>query len=255
MLKPVFQRVLLSWQGQLGSAGCLVFRDNRAVIGGTLMVQITRSGTALVDRGEDFQHLRAEFDRRHTAVLPQLLEPDLLELLQRDLEKREVCWRSDAETIGVELTLKMHDEIRFGGPPTVTRLNFLSNDDRLFDLVQQLTGCGPIGCFRGRVYRMVPGAGHYDLWHDDLHAHNLIAMSINLSAGIYDGGILQIRDTRLGEITSEVANTGPGDALIFRIAPFLEHRVSPVVGTVAKTAFAGWFRSQPSFRSFLRKQL
>jgi hypothetical protein len=49
-----------------------------------------------------------------------------------------------------------------------------------------------------------------------------------------------------------VANTGPGDALLFRIARHLTHRVTPVDGTADKTAFAGWFRSEPEFIALLK---
>lgn len=43
-------------------------------------------------------------------------------------------------------------------------------------------------------------------------------------------------------------NTGLGDALIFRISGELKHRVAPMEGDEAKTAFAGWFRSDlPDF--------
>jgi hypothetical protein len=38
-----------------------------------------------------------------------------------------------------------------------------------------------------------------------------------------------------------VNNTGFGDAILFRISKDLEHRVTEVVGEVAKTAYAGWF--------------
>ena len=45
------------------------------------------------------------------------------------------------------------------------------------------------------------------------------------------------------------AGTAPGDAVIFRIAEHLRHRVSPVTGGTHRVAFAGWFKSSPSFRS------
>jgi hypothetical protein len=70
-------------------------------------------------------------------------------------------------------------------------------------------------------------------------------MSINLSLEEYQGGELQIRETRSGKIVSEIANTGLGDAVLFPISPELEHRVLPVRGDRAKIAFAGWFRAEP----------
>jgi hypothetical protein len=52
---------------------------------------------------------------------------------------------------------------------------------------------------------------------------------------------------------AEVANTGPGSALIFRIAEELQHRISDMEGDEPKTAFAGWFRPDlPEFFDELR---
>ena len=48
------------------------------------------------------------------------------------------------------------------------------------------------------------------------------------------------------------AATHPCVSLVFGLAGELEHRVTDVEGLVLKTAFAGWFRSQPDFLS-LRK--
>ena len=39
----------------------------------------------------------------------------------------------------------------------------------------------------------------------------------------------------------EVANTGLGDAVVFRVSRTLEHRNTKIRGKVAKTAFSGWF--------------
>jgi hypothetical protein len=101
------------------------------------------------------------------------------------------------------------------------------------------------------VYRLTPGV-HDDSWHDDLSgSHRMIALSLNLSAAAYSGGTLQIRDRSSGEIVHEAANTGVGDAVLFRISPQLEHRVSRVDGAVARTAYAGWFQTEPAFRSVM----
>ena len=77
-------------------------------------------------------------------------------------------------------------------------------------------------------------------------------MSVNLSPKPYAGGILQLREARSEEILAEIANTGLGDALFFRISPELKHRVSPVEGIVPKTAYAGWFQAELDFRAMFR---
>ena len=59
---------------------------------------------------------------------------------------------------------------------------------------------------------------HSDSWHDDDGDGRMVALSLNLSTNGYRGGVLQIRDKQSGEILHEVANTGFGDAIVFRRA-------------------------------------
>ena len=122
-------------------------------------------------------------------------------------------------------------------------LAFLINDPELFEAVREISGCERIRSFTGRVYRMVPGAGHRGAWHDDLIEGRSVAMNLNLGTEPYSGGVLEIRDRDSKVVLHRVANTGPGDAVIFRISPSLEHRVTPVEGTVPKTAYVGFFET------------
>lgn len=130
-------------------------------------------------------------------------------------------------------------------------LEFLFNDERLFDVIRKITHCPPIGCFVGRLYRFTPSPEESYDWHDDCVNHRMIAVTVNLSPAGYEGGDLHLRDRRTGEV-ERIRNTGVGDALIFRLAPHLEHRVAGVTGARAKTALAGWFHSEPSYLSLLR---
>ena len=93
---------------------------------------------------------------------------------------------------------------------------------------------------------MAPGADHFDSWHADIgttHRDRLVGMSINLSPRPYQGGVFRLREEASAHIFCELSNTGPGDAICFRISSALKHMVTPLVGTEQKTAFAGWFRS------------
>jgi 2OG-Fe(II) oxygenase superfamily len=204
------------------------------------MIHLTRSGPTLA-ASVDFERLRAQFGRQHCIRLEGFLDPALLRFIHDRLDIAEFTERAH-DDISVELCVQ-HDA-------ALDLLHFLGNDERLFTLVQQLTGCGHIGCFLGRIYRMVPGSGHYDSWHSDAIDHRLIGMSVNLGAR-YEGGLFQLRERRSPEILCEMANTGPGDAILFRIAKELVHQVTAVDGTTPKTAFAGWFRSEPEFRALL----
>jgi hypothetical protein len=134
-------------------------------------------------------------------------------------------------------------------------LEFLLNDPVLFDAISAMTGCGTIGCFEGRVYRIVPSEEHYDSWHSDVGQDRLLALSINLGRRPFDGGRLQIRRADSATIIGEVENATPGDAVLFRVDPALRHRVSPVAGDEPRTAYAGWFRAAPDFRQLLAVKL
>lgn len=206
------------------------------------MIQITKSGTVFSGSAEDLERLRIQFDQQHCIRLPGLLEPGLLQVFHDQIEEGQFNERVH-EGIGSNKELCMQDH------RTAVRLHFLLNGQQLFQVIQEITRSGRIGCFMGRVYRVIPGHGHHDSWHDDLAEHKMIAMSINLSAEVYAGGILQIRDRESKQILHEVANTGFGDVIIFRLARNLQHRITEVQGTVSKTAFAGWFLSQPDFLS------
>jgi hypothetical protein len=56
-------------------------------------------------------------------------------------------------------------------------------------------------------------------------------------------------------VLSEVHNPIAGDAVMFRVHPTLRHRVDPVTGTVPRTAYAGWFCSQPEFATLMLERL
>jgi 2OG-Fe(II) oxygenase superfamily len=138
--------------------------------------------------------------------------------------------------------------------PALNLLHFVANLPDFLNLIQEITGCGPLRRFKGRIYRMTAAAGHYDEWHSDNFDNRLIGMSLNLSPRPFRGGLFQLRDYESKRMLAEIANTGRGSALIFRIADELEHRISDMEeGEEPKTAFAGWFRPDlPGFFEELR---
>jgi 2OG-Fe(II) oxygenase superfamily len=207
------------------------------------MIQLTRSGTVVSASASEVENLRAEFGRQHCIQFSGLLEAGLVDFIQSEVDHAEF-YPKIHKSIGVELSTAHH--------VLLPLLHILINDQKLFEIVHQITGCGRIGCFTGRIYRMMPRSDHYDSWHNDMVEDRVVAMSINLSSEIYSGGILQIRDKYSQRIVHEVANLGFGDGIIFRLARSLEHRLTNVKGAVPKTAFAGWFKSQPDFLSVLK---
>ncbi|HKB68186.1 MAG TPA: 2OG-Fe(II) oxygenase [Pyrinomonadaceae bacterium] len=208
------------------------------------MIQVTRRGTELSSSTEALAALRDQFEQRHYFLLPGLLEPELVDLIQQQIDRGEFRERVH-EDIDLNKELCLTKSAAFGA------LLFLMNDEKLFQLIEDITRCDRINCFEGRVYRVNPGEGHHDSWHNDIGEGRLVGLSLNLSRKVYAGGVLQIRNRESGALVSEAANIGSGDAVIFRLSRDLQHRITDVEGSASKTAFAGWFRSQPNVSSSL----
>ena len=206
------------------------------------MIQLDRargpaSGRLTVGSPAQLEDLRQEFAERNCVVLPGLVAPGVLEWVQDELERATFDAR-DYDGLAGELTL---DE----GTPLVARLLFLLNDPVLHHAIGEISETGPIVRFDARIYRRLPVAEHYDNWHDDLQgARRVATMSVNLGSEPYRGGELLLRRKGSTELLATMHNTRPGDALLFRIDPALEHRVTSVSDGV-KTALAGWFGSAP----------
>ena len=208
------------------------------------MVRIARSGTEVLGTAEDLARAREDFDRNHCVKLRRLLAPDLM---------AEVTARLSDDAFSPNTHPGLKTELVMTRNATLARLHLLVNDDDFLRLVGEVTGVAP-GYFVGRVYRMVPGGGHHDDWHNDCLEGRVLAMSVNLSEQPYSGGSLLLRRASDHEVLCDLPNTGAGDAIIFRVHPSLEHRVADVDGTTAKTAFAGWFLAAGSFVGFLRSR-
>ena len=209
------------------------------------MIHMTHAGLRVDASDGALDALRREFDVRHCLQLPGFVEPALLRVVRRQLATAAFYDRSHAG-IGVELCLSEG--------PLSSGLEFLWNSPALFALIERITGCGALGCFEGRVYRMAPAHGHYHYWHSDVGQERRIAMSVNFSAAVYEGGATEFRRVDDGDPFHRVANIGFGDAILFRIDPGLRHQVTEVTGHEPKTAFAGWFRTRPDYRALFAQR-
>jgi hypothetical protein len=206
------------------------------------MLRLTNAGPVLLVGSEGVRLARETWESAHHLTVPQLLDTSLFGAIARALD--QTAFRDRVHRgVGVEQCAE--------SGRAVSLLQFLTNDPRLFGMIHDITGAGPIGSFEGRLYRQTPGGAYGDAWHDDLSRTRTVALSINLSTERYEGGILQIRARSSGRIVAEVANALPGGAVLFCIAPDLEHRITPVTGVVPKTAYAGWFREQPDYRDVI----
>ena len=211
-----------------------------------MLARLTRLGFVCDAAPLGLRSAREHFDQHDYLRLPRFIEPKLLWVIQRYLSGAGFQAREYAE-IGHDLTLLNN--------PLWRVLHFLMNDPQLFQLIRRVTGCRPIGCFTGRIYRMVARRGVELNWHDDtVDDVKLVAISVNLSDAKYRGGTLQIREKSC-DVSEAVPNLGLGDAIVFRVADRLEHRVTPVEGKVPKTALTGWFRSEPRNRTLVPRDL
>lgn len=197
------------------------------------MLQLTRKG--LVLQGQ-LDVLRDRFATNHYVVLEKLLEPELLETVQRKIGKAP--WRSSAYD-SFEATEFTLDDDAVG----VHLLLFLLNTPEFLNAIRIVSGCTQISDFVGRVYRMTPGSRHHLSWHDDHIKPRQLGFSMNLSTDVFRGGTFELRNRWTLVPLAQANNTGFGDAILFRISEDLEHRVTEVVDKVAKTACAGFFRA------------
>jgi hypothetical protein len=205
------------------------------------LVQLASSTTDVVASERDLATAADAFVAADWIRLEGFVEPGFLSSLQSLVEEGSFE-RIEQGDIAVEDTFQPGSALYV--------LQFLANDPSLFALVERVTGCGRIGCFSGRIYRFAPGGDHRDSWHDDMAAARLVALSVNLSRDAYDGADLELANRRTG-IVQKVENRVPGDAILFRLADHLMHRNTPLLGSRPKTAYAGWFRREPSFREAL----
>jgi hypothetical protein len=206
------------------------------------MIQLRRAG--LVADKEDVERLRIQFANAHVVRLPALLDSQLLSQALCYIERGN--WREG----GVS---GFYSESILETGPAVSLLRFVSNSPKFLEVIGEITG-NALTWFDGRIYRMKADAGHSDKWHDDTIEGRLIAMSLNLSPRGFEGGLFQMKEAKSNRMLVEIANTGPGDALLFRLSTNLQHRVTDVQPGEPKTAYAGWFNNQKSMKERLRSQ-
>jgi hypothetical protein len=205
------------------------FQETNDILTNIPMIQLTKRG---VTGWVDVENIRQQFARTHTFRMSRLLHPDLIEFLDKRMQ--DTTW-----------SVNVHDKISVEAvpddPAIAAALNFLMNAPAFVEVMRLATGCEQISSFLGRVYRMA-GSDHYDSWHNDISTEKrLVGISINLGRTPFEGGIFRLREESSGEVLCELPNTVQGDAIFFRISESLRHMVTPLEGTVPKTAFAGWF--------------
>ena len=208
------------------------------------IVQITSAGVRKAPQTE-LGRARKLFDRQHYLHLPRFFDRDVLSLFQRLLENANFVLLDEGPS----------RELCLADPGIYGRLEFLLNAPELFEALGNITGCRGIRRYAGHVYRLEPGEGHFVDWHADLVGTRVLGLTVNISARAYTGGTLEIRRRASKRMVARVPNPVAGDALLIRLSPLLEHRVSAIEGDAARIACAGWFKRRPDYRSVLRGAL
>src|SRR5690242_17486766 len=167
---------------------------------------MTSNRTVMAASPREFGEARHQLCERGYVKLKGLLRGSLLEHIQHAIG-RATFYRRVHDRIGVELCAEA------GAASGV--LEFLTNDQALRNAIADLGGCRSIGCFEGRIYRIVPGTEHHDSWHSDVGDDRLLALSINLGVERFEGGELQMRRADSPALLGEVENRTPGDAVLF----------------------------------------
>lgn len=202
------------------------------------MVQITQNG--LIKPSEfEILELQQEFKEKRCIVIPRLVDEKLLEKTLHGIANGEFFENNHDQLKNGLYTLE--DTLKSKNIATHL-IHFIINNKELFKLIQQITGCREIRGFKGRVYKLEPGGNHKLDWHEDtFDPVRVLAMSINLGALPYEGGLFQIKRKNSDEILKEVPCGNLGDAHIFDISDNLLHRVTAVTGKHPRIAAAGWF--------------
>jgi hypothetical protein len=207
------------------------------------MLQITRT-ELLRPSHQSLEQMRQEFHLRQSLYFPGFIDPTLMNDIAAGLETAHF---HDTQHLDTKNRRFAKDQTIDGRHVVTHIFHFVLNNPVLFEFVQVITECPKVGSFSGRIYRTASGTDHYLSWHDDRdNGERLIGVSVNLGKTAYSGGIFQLRDRRSKTVLNEISNTATGGALIFRISPDLEHRITPVEGENPKIAGAGWFLSDRS---------
>ncbi len=197
-------------------------------------IQLARNGAIVDSDVAAIAAARAEFDATHVLTLPAFIDAALLAEAQQHIATGTFHSKIHKAS-GVEMCMEPN--------AVVWLLRFLMVSADLLRAVEALTGVTELSSFFGRVYRLDPGTDQRHDWHDDLEDGRQLGFSLNVSTDRFEGGALQLRERDPERVTATVYNTTPGDAVIFRLHPNVQHQVHPITGTVPRTVFAGWFRS------------
>ena len=181
---------------------------------------------------EQLRRFEHAWKQHHYVLFPKFFDRPLLEFVRELFRKAEFSHLIHPSS-GHEVVMKHN--------PAIWLADFVMNAPALLEQISAITGT-PARHFHGRVYQLTPGTDQGHDWHDDYVHGRRLGVSVNLTETAFEGGTLQLRDAQTHAALGEIANTGEGDCVVFRLGDDIEHRVLPVTGTAPRIAYAGWFR-------------
>lgn len=195
---------------------------------------LSREQTRITTDARLLAEVSSRFTRTSAMVLRGFLAPPLLSWVQGQVSRGAFAEKVH-DASGVEECM--------ANEQAVWLLRFLLSARNVLDAVESMTGAGPLSKCQVRIYRFQPDSGQRHDWHDDVGEGRRLGLSVNLSEHEFTGGNLQVRERASGAVIADVRNTGPGDAVIFRLGRDVQHQVLPVTGQHPRVALAGWFRT------------
>jgi hypothetical protein len=208
------------------------------------MIKFTSGGVEITASPERLTEASEEFERRKLMYLPGLLSEELADTVRVGIERDgfgEPDASGDSVYRGAYQGGKVGEDLRPG--PVAQVIEDRTNDRRLLDFVQTITGSPPLTKCIGRVFRLFPMDDDLP-WHTDAEGGRLADLIIDLSAVPHEGARFEMRDARTQEIFNAVDEMAFGDALLIRISPDIEHHYKAVTGSIPKVTFSGWFVPQ-----------
>lgn len=211
------------------------------------MIQFTKEGVEVTASPEQLLQAREEFKKRKLIHLPALLSSELADIVRRGIEQdgfeEPDLTKGIAATVyrGAYQAPNVGQDLRQGAVAQLIKSR--TNDARLLNFVETITGSPPLAKCIGHVYRLLPRGDDLP-WHTDAEGGRVADLMIDLSAAKHEGGQFEMRDARTHEIINAVDPVPFGDGLLIPISSQIEHHHRAIPGSVPKVNFSGWFVPQ-----------
>jgi len=211
------------------------------------MIQFTKEGVEVTASPAELREAREEFKKHKLVHLPALLSSELADIVRRGIEQDG--FEEPDLTTGIAATVYrgayqaagVCQDLRQGAIAELIKSR--TNDPRLLNFIETITGTPPLTKCIGHVYRLLPTDNDLP-WHTDAEGGRVADLMIDLSDGKHDGGRFEMRDAQTHEIINAVDPVPFGDGLLVPISPQIEHHHTAITGAVPKVNFSGWFVAQ-----------